>query len=312
MLKLIGLDSEMSEVVAMTIGLSPGGEMEAGACSGRCECAVAPVPVAPARHSHSSLQCCCILAVLACAAAHAEEGFSDGNAVTEPPPPPAEAAVLANVPLDMPPRIERQSRAEEYDARESMPSVERVPLRSGSVDADDDLPVLASVYRYRESTSASVPPPRVHIDDATSANGIVDGRVRSVAVAFDAVVPRAGGLTIQPRVEMAYRPGMSVAPDAMESTFPGDASLAGIALRLYSAKPTRLHGIYPFVEADWWQDGRKQIININGTRIDTEMLRGLFSFNIGAHSNGVTGFKLWFKVRGGRNPGGTVGARYRW
>lgn len=295
----------------MTMGLSSGGEKAAGACSGRCECAAVSA-------RHTSLKYCCILAALACAAAHAEEGFADGGTVSGTAParvemavPPDPPVVLPDTPLEVPPRIEHQSRTAAVDAPVPMTSIAKA-ARSNGVEADDDLPVLASVYRYRESTSASVPPPRVHIDDASSANGIVDGRVRSVALAYDAVVPRAGGLTIQPRVELAYRPGMSPAPDAMESMYPGDASLAGVALRLYSAKPTRLHGIYPFVEADWWQEGRKQIININGTRIDTEMLRGLFSFNIGAHSNGVTGLKLWFKLRGGRNPGGTVGARYRW
>ncbi|HEY4802334.1 MAG TPA: hypothetical protein VIH96_06915, partial [Paraburkholderia sp.] len=75
---------------------------------------------------------------------------------------------------------------------------------------------------------------------------------------------------------------------------------------------TRLNGVYPFVEADWWQDNRARTININGTRIDTDMLRGLFSFNVGAHSNSITGLKLWVKAHAGRNAGGTLGARYRW
>ena len=93
---------------------------------------------------------------------------------------------------------------------------------------------------------------------------------------------------------------------------PGEATATGLAVRLYGSKPTRLNGVYPFVEADWWQDNRAKVININGTRIDTDLLRGLFSFNIGAHSNSITGLKLWVKARGGRNPGGTLGARYRW
>ncbi|MNR47001.1 hypothetical protein D3C85_1660490 [compost metagenome] len=66
------------------------------------------------------------------------------------------------------------------------------------------------------------------------------------------------------------------------------------------------------MEADWWQDNRARTININGTRIDTDLLRGLLSFNVGAQRNSITGLKVWMKARGGRNAGATLGARYRW
>ncbi|MDQ0142269.1 hypothetical protein J2T05_003885 [Cupriavidus necator] len=177
---------------------------------------------------------------------------------------------------------------------------------------DEDAPGLASVDR---ETAAMPEHPRrisLHLDDITTASGFADSRMRTMALAVDAVVPRAGGLTIQPRVQLAYQPAMSTTSDTSPQAMPGDASATGIGVRLYGAQPTRLAGIYPFVEADWWQDSRKQVININGTKIDADLLRGLFAFNIGAHGNTKTGMKLWFKVRAGRNPGGTVGARYRW
>ena len=150
----------------------------------------------------------------------------------------------------------------------------------------------------------------LHVDDITAASGLVDTRARALALALDAEVPRMGGVTIQPRVEMAYRPPNPALPSFMDPST--DISATGLAVRLYGSKPTRLSGVYPFVEADWWQDNRAKVININGTRIDTDLLRGLFSFNIGAHSNATTGMRLWFKVKAGSKPSGTIGARYRW
>ncbi len=295
----------------MALGWSSGGGRNAGACFGRSDFATDTT-------RRCSLQCCCILVFLACAAVvHAEEDFI--RAGTAPPPPEPEHSdelvVLSHSlgALETPPRLDYQPPPGAQDAPPSLQDfANTTPAFAGS-DADNDAPATTP-NSYRESTAATVTPLRVrlHLDDETAATGFTDGHARSLALALDAPVPRAGGLMIQPRLEMAYRPGVSPVPDAMQSAFSGDTSLSGFVVRLYSMTPTRLHGIYPFVEADWWQDSRKQIININGTRIDSEMLRGLFSFNVGAHSNGVTGLKLWFKVRAGRNPGGTVGARYRW
>ncbi|WP_180863085.1 hypothetical protein [Cupriavidus pauculus] len=207
------------------------------------------------------------------------------------------------------------------------------PPRMVIVDDDPDLPIpvhasrgspesapefepiainLASIDRVVERFSSAPRAPLVHVEDATTATGLVDSRARSMAVAFDAPLSRSGtGLTLQSRVEMAYRPGMAPVQGNWDAP-PGEASATGLAVRLYSSKPTRLNGVYPFVEADWWQDNRAKTININGTRIDTDLLRGLFSFNIGAHSSSTTGLRLWMKARGGRNAGGTLGARYRW
>jgi len=186
----------------------------------------------------------------------------------------------------------------------------RIEVTTGA-GPDDDAPGLAAIDVDTERLRYGPRRILVHVDDITTASGFVDSRVRTMAVALDAVVPHAGGLTIQPRVQLAYQPGTAAtgtqAPDML-----GDSSATGFGVRLYGAQPTRLAGVYPFVEADWWQDSRKQTININGTKIDTDLLRGLFSFNIGAHGNTASGVKLWFKVKAGRNAGGTVGARYRW
>jgi len=178
--------------------------------------------------------------------------------------------------------------------------------------ADDDAPGLAAVDR--ETGAMQVGPRRalLHIDDVTTATGFADSRIRTMALALDAVIPRAGGLTIQPRVQLAYQPGGTGGAAAQSPDMLGDSSATGVGVRLYGTQPTRLAGIYPFVEADWWQDSRKQTINFAGTKIDTDLLRGLFSFNIGAHGNTSTGMKLWFKVKAGHSPSGTVGARYRW
>ncbi|WP_019451496.1 hypothetical protein [Cupriavidus sp. BIS7] len=237
---------------------------------------------------------------------------------------------------DAPPPIVQDERATESapagTATAEEPSL--VPPRMVTADDDPDLPVpvhaLASeqapivsnepeavgsagpIDRRIETYRAGARPTVMHLDDATTATGFVDGNVRSMALAMDAPLSRSGGgPTLQSRVEMAYRPGTAPVAGNWDAP-PGEASATGLAVRLYGSKPTRLSGVYPFVEADWWQENRAKVININGTRIDTDMLRGLFTFNVGAHSNSITGLKLWVKAHAGRNAGGTLGARYRW
>ncbi|MFJ4292570.1 hydrolase [Cupriavidus sp. NPDC089707] len=302
----------------MTMVLSSSREREeAGSCPGWHPCATHPGPIL------HHLQCCSILAVLMCALAHADDavperaGGSQGlsgwdqplqaQAAEVPDTLTAAADISAMAPTfssaPEPVAVEYAERTPEY----SPP----LPLAMG-VGPDDDAPGLAAVDRDLVAMAERPRRLTLHLDDVTSAGGFVDGRVRTMALAVDAVVPRGGGLTIQPRLQLAYQPGMSPVSGVQAQGMPGDSSATGIGVRLYGAQPTRLAGIYPFVEADWWQDSRKQSININGTRIDADLLRGLFSFNIGAHGNTKTGVKLWFKVRAGRNPSGTVGARYRW
>ncbi|WP_420995377.1 hypothetical protein ACKI2N_027925 [Cupriavidus sp. 30B13] len=181
-------------------------------------------------------------------------------------------------------------------------------------DAPGPLPAAAGT-RYADPAPRPLRPAMsLHLDDASSATGYVGNRVQSMALSLDTVLPRSGGLTIQPRVQLAYQP----APDRSGAGFlgsqPADASAAEVLVRVYRTQPTRLNGangVYPFVEADLWQD-HKQAININGTRIDPDMLRGLLSVNVGAHGSTNGGVKLWIKLKGGRNAGGTLGARYRW
>ncbi|WP_354684358.1 hydrolase [Cupriavidus necator] len=292
--------------------LSSSREREAGTCPGWHSCAARP------GHGLHHLQYCGILAMLLCALAHADDVVPDSQGQAAPAsgwgwdlPPPAQPA--ADVPdlllagMDRSPKP-AESVTVEYAAPSPPSPSSALPLGPGP---DDDAPGLAAVDR---ETAAMPDRPRrlsLHLDDVTTAGGFADNRVRTMALAVDAVVPRAGGLTIQPRLQLAYQPGMSPV-SGMPQAMPGDSSATGVGVRLYGAQPTRLAGIYPFVEADWWQDSRKQTININGTKIDTDLLRGLFSFNIGAHGNTATGVKLWFKVRAGRNPSGTIGARYRW
>jgi len=307
----------------MTMVLSSSSEKEeAGSCPGWHPCATHPGPIL------HHLQCCSILAVLMCALAHADdavpERVADSQGVSgwdQPlqaqaaPAPVAEAPEVLVADADIPANASTffgsapEPVIVEYATRSPKPS-SSLPLAMGA-GPDDDAPGLAVVDR---DPAAVVDRPRrltLHVDDVTSASGFVDGSVRTMALAIDAVVPRTGGLTIQPRLQLAYQPGRSPVSGVQAQGMPGDSSATGIGIRLYGAQPTRLAGIYPFVEADWWQDSRKQSININGTKIDADLLRGLFSFNIGAHGNTATGVKLWFKVRAGRNPGGTVGARYR-
>ncbi|EYS98241.1 hydrolase [Cupriavidus sp. SK-4] len=298
----------------MTTVLSSRGR-EAGTCPGWHACA--------ARHGMvlHHLQYSVILAMLLCALAHADDAVPESQGISgwdQPLQAQAGQPAIADVPdllvADTAAPVWSATPAEpvtvEYAAQSpSSPSALTLAMGPGP---DDDAPGLAAVDR--ETAAMAERPRRVslHLDDITSAGGFADSRVRTMALAVDAVVPRAGGLIIQPRLQLAYQPGMSPVSGMPMQAMPGDASAAGIGVRLYGAQPTRLAGIYPFVEADWWQDSRKQVININGTKIDADLLRGLFSFNIGAHGNTSTGMKLWFKVRAGRNPGGTVGARYRW
>ncbi len=269
-----------------------------------------------------------MLAMLMCALAHADEALPDfhGAAAADPP---LQASLTQAEPVE-PAQVSGQltdgSDASgwrvqplepvvvEYAAApppSSSPSSSPLPRAFGA-GPDDDAPGLAAVERETAALPERARRLSLHLDDITTASGFADNRVRTMALAVDAVVPRAGGLTIQPRLQLAYQPATSADPNQLAQAMPGDASATGIGVRLYGAQPTRLAGIYPFVEADWWQDSRKQVININGTKIDADLLRGLFSFNIGAHGNTKTGMKLWFKVRAGRNPSGTVGARYRW
>ncbi|QRQ85335.1 hypothetical protein [Cupriavidus oxalaticus] len=300
----------------MTMVLSSSNEKEeAGPCPGWHPCAAHPGPIL------HHLQCCSILAVLMCALAHADDAVpewgsgSQGGLSGWDQPLQAQAAEVPDALMaatDVPAGAPTFSSAPEpvaveYAAR--MP--EPLPMAMGA-GPDYDAPGLAAVDRDLAAMAERPRRVTLHLDDVTSAGGFVDSRVRTMALAVDAVVPRGGGLTIQPRLQLAYQPGMSPVSGEQAQGMPGDSSATGIGVRLYGAQPTRLAGIYPFVEADWWQDSRKQSININGTKIDADLLRGLFSFNIGAHGNTATGVKLWFKVRAGRNPGGTVGARYRW
>ncbi|MDW3680683.1 hypothetical protein RA280_02755 [Cupriavidus sp. CV2] len=189
---------------------------------------------------------------------------------------------------------------------------------SAPPSADNDAPGLSAALRdpvYAEPASRRRQAELfLRLDDVTSATGFVGGRMQSMALALDTVLPRSGGLTIQPRLQLAYQPGLDKSATGFLVGQPADASAAEVVVRVYRTQPTRLTGvggIYPFVEADLWQD-RKQVININGTRIDPDMLRGLLSVNLGAHGSTNGGVKLWVKLKAGRNPGGTLGARYRW
>lgn len=281
----------------MTKVLSSSREREAGTYPAWHDCAIA-------EHGtrHHPLQCCCVLAMLMCSVARADDGAPGTDSILGWQH--VQASDLSGITAS-------RGSGSSVDHNASPPGYSpRIEVTTGA-GPDDDAPGLAAIdidtARMRYGPRRIL----VHVDDITSASGFVDSRVRTMAVALDAVVPHAGGLTIQPRVQLAYQPGTAAtgtqAPDML-----GDSSATGFGVRLYGAQPTRLAGVYPFVEADWWQDSRKQTININGTKIDTDLLRGLFSFNIGAHGNTASGVKLWFKVKAGRNAGGTVGARYRW
>ncbi|MCA3186029.1 MAG: hypothetical protein INH13_20895 [Cupriavidus sp.] len=302
----------------MSVPLTYGREERAGKLSGRAYCTC--------QHAaHPGLPLCFVLALLACAVAHAEESF-DGMSGRD-----ALQSVQGARAPESPPPAQPDQAAPPVVTEPAGPSI--MPPRMVVINDDPDLPIpvhasralpepapeaepiainLASIDRVVERFNSTPLAPLVHVEDSTTATGLVDSRARSMALALDAPLSRGGtGLTLQSRVEMAYRPGTAPVPGNWDAP-PGEVSATGLAVRLYGSKPTRLNGVYPFVEADWWQDNRARTININGTRIDTDLLRGLFSFNIGAHSNSTTGLKLWMKARGGRNAGGTLGARYRW
>lgn len=290
----------------MSVLLMCGREECAGQLPGGVRCIVAH-PV-----HHPGLPLCFLFVLLACAVVHAEESVG-GPPFSDAPPVPVETNVapapVADVAMSLvPPRMVVDN--DDPDLPLPVHASSGAPSTGG--DGDHVAINLASIDRVVERFNSTTRVPAVHFEDGTTASGFVDSRVRSMALALDAPLSRSGnGLTLQSRVEMAYRPGMAPVPGNWDAP-PGEANATGLAVRLYGSTPTRLRGVYPFVEADWWQDNRAKTININGTRIDTDLLRGLFSFNIGAHSNSNTGLKLWMKARGGRNPGGTLGARYRW
>lgn len=302
----------------MSVQLLCGREEIAGLSSGGLRFVVAQ----PAHHP--GLPMCFVFMLLACAVVHAEESmgvppFSEAPPILRDvpdsqPEPVASAATLSAAAREaqsmMPPRIV------DVDETPDLPLPVHVSMASPmpAADASDHVAInTASIDRVVNRLAGNTPRnPMLHLDDVSTATGFVDSRVRSMAMALDAPLSRGGdGLTLQSRVEMAYRPGMAPVPGNWDAP-PGEATATGLAVRLYGSKPTRLNGVYPFVEADWWQDNRAKTININGTRVDTDLLRGLLSFNIGAHSNSTTGLRLWVKARGGKNAGGTVGARYRW
>ncbi len=307
---------------------------------------------AHAVHTHPCRLCCSILAMLMAALAQAEErpasgnpGFARDQAEAEPM-----AQVAGNVATSSPvatasmamPAATTQPAASAESAAPARP-IASPPAPPGHVDYVQ-MPVMASIGRWHQSgeprsaghgadndapgpiavasdpayaDSAGKPPRAVfslHMDDATSATGHVGSRVQSMALALDTVLPRSGGLTIQSRLQLAYQSGLDKNANGFLAGQPEDSSVAAMVVRVYQTQPTRLNGVngvYPFVEADLWQD-HKQVININGTRIDPEMLRGLLAFNLGAHGSTNSGVKIWLKLKAGRNPGGTVGARYRW
>lgn len=281
--------------------LLSGREWSAGSCPGGARCVVADIRLRCFLHG------CCLLALMLSTLSRAE--FADTLF--------AEAAIPAEAIMPI-------------EASPAEPAGEVLTIASFGPSPLSETPVVVEyapvspatrvmraapgdasiVERYTEAMHAAPPKVSLHFDDITTATGFADMSIRALALALDAEVPRMGGVTIQPRVEMAYRPAGGGLPSFMDST--PEVSATGLAVRLYGSKPTRLSGIYPFVEADWWQDNRSKVININGTRIDPDLLRGLFSFNVGAHSNSKTGMKVWFKVKAGSNPSGTIGARYRW
>lgn len=297
----------------MARGVSSASATEGGAGTARTGvCAHA----APAHRGRVCL--CSVLAMLLATLAQADERPAGGNAglgwdrpesdsraqiASEPPAAaPASSTTVGDVQVPLIASIGKSS----WGGGARPPS------------ADNDAPGLtAALLDPVFVEPANRPRPAelsLHMDDATSAIGFVGTRMQSFALALDTVLPRSGGLTIQPRLQLAYQPGLEKNATGFLAGQPADSSAAEVVVRVYRTQPTRLTGVggvYPFVEADLWQD-HKQVININGTRIDPDMLRGLLSVNIGAHGSTNGGVKLWVKVKAGRNPGGTLGARYRW
>lgn len=297
-------------------------EREAGIATG-CYCG--------ATGHHADLQrrrwCCgaCVAAMLITAVAQAEDLATDADSsasvadtfAASPIDVDIPAVLAALIPPDAAPQRDIAAPASTIRALAD----ERVDRADGNdladlggpaqepashTDTSDILVAAAPVRRWRvHATDAT---------DATSGGALADPRIRAFSLALDAVLPRSG-ITIQPRVQMAWRPsddGRSGAARAALAAMPPDAGDTGLALRVYGARPSPAAGVYPFVEADWWQDSRRQTININGTRIDADLLRGLLSFNVGAHGSTRSGVKVWVKIKTGRNAGGIIGARYRW
>ncbi|MGO4326568.1 hypothetical protein AB4Z48_19560 [Cupriavidus sp. 2TAF22] len=294
-------------------------------------------------HPHACcLRCCSVLAFLVATLAQAEERPAGGGAglawdpfESESPTQVASNEAVVVVVVMKPAASDEQSGASAAvptelpaGATAAQPSLAAslggwgrpaVALSSGPPstaynDAPGPLAAAAGIVYTEPAPRPARPAVSLHLDDVTSATGYVGNRVQSLALALDTVLPQAGGLTIQPRVQIAYQSGADRGGSGFLGVQPGDASAAEVMVRLYRTQPTRLtgaNGIYPFVEADLWQD-RKQVININGTRIDPDMLRGLLSLNVGAHGSTNGGVKLWLKLKAGRSPGGTLGARYRW
>ncbi len=252
--------------------------------------------------------------------AHAEEAdnwFSPAAASAPAPVPTAEELRRRNLPAGLPnppPNLIPSRRHAWWTVTmaRGCPGQSHASLSAQSRPIDD-APGPGAIDRQVETFRGAPRPTRLHLDDVTSATGFVDSSVRSMALAMNTPLSRnAEGLTLQSRVEMAYRPGMSPVGNNWDAP-PGESSATGLAVRLYGSRPTRISGVYPYVEADWWQDNRAKTININGTRIDTDLLRGLLSFNVGAQRNSITGLKVWMKARGGRNAGvQRFGARRRW
>lgn len=285
-----------------------------------------------------SLQCCSVLAVLLGGAAQAEErspGAQSGSAWDSP----LGGELIAMV---SPPRTFLSS-PRSSPSSSSSPSSLSTSLSDATSSASDaaapvdigqaegfslpPLSVAADAFRdapiptpASATASAAVEPDpmrplyaslHLHIDDATPVAAIADSRMQSVAVALDTVLA-GSGVTLQPRVEVAYRPNEAGLPAPQPGTVPRQPGGTGVALRLYGSQPSRTAGIYPFVEASWFQVSRSQTIDVIGTRIDTEKLKGLFALNVGAHGTTKAGVKLWMKVKLGRNAGATIGARYHW
>ncbi|CAG2135708.1 hypothetical protein [Cupriavidus plantarum] len=255
-------------------------ERGAGHCPGGARCVAADIRLRYFLHG------CCLLALMLSALSHAEYAESLYTAAADVPAEPAPVSAPAPAP-DPVPIAEVMTLA----------SFGPPPLSHHAIEVDYATPT--------SSRRASI-----HLDDVTTATGFADSRIRALALALDAELPRTSGVTIQPRLEVAHRSSQGVMPSFMDPQ--SEVSATGLAVRLYGSRPTRVSGVYPFVEADWWQDNRAKVININGTRIDTDLLRGLFSFNVGAHGNTVTGLKVWFKAKAGSRPSATIGARYRW
>lgn len=303
----------------MTMFQSVSGEREGGAPG---------VPACACLHGRhagrcQSLQCCSVLAVLLGGAAQAEERTPGGDAGLSWGGPPGGELVAMVAPPRMPsaysPRSSYSPPSMPSDAS-SGPHAEGTPEDAPA--AGFSLPPLAVAAEAYHDAPAPVrvdpDPPRVlyasirlHLDDTSSPTGLVGGGAQSLAVALDTVLP-GSGVTVQPRVEMAYRPYDAGLPNPQLGAISRHSGGTGIALRLYGSQPSRTAGIYPFVEASWFQVSRSQTIDVIGTRIDTEKLRGLFALNVGAHGTTKAGVKLWMKVKLGRNAGATIGARYHW